>query len=99
MLYYKEIRLVPVLSCNRCSTRSMTVPPIGWVELLIIFGIVILIFGPKRLKNLGSEIGNSIKGFRNAMKDQDQDQEDSKVTTESTTDQNSEQDPQKQTHA
>ena len=75
----------------------MTVPPIGVVELLIIFGIVILIFGPKRLKNLGSEIGNSIKGFRNAMKDQDQ--EDSKVTTESTTDQNSEQDPQKQTNA
>ncbi len=75
----------------------MTVPPIGWVELLIIFGIVILIFGPKRLKNLGSEIGNSIKGFRNAMKDQDQ--EEIQGTTESTTDKNSEQDPPKQTHA
>ena len=72
-------------------------PPIGMVELLIIFGIVILIFGPKRLKNLGSEIGNSIKGFRNAMKDQDQ--EDSQISTESTNDKNSEQDPPKQTHA
>lgn len=72
-------------------------PPIGMVELLIIFGIVILIFGPKRLKNLGSEIGNSIKGFRNAMKDQDQ--EDSQISTESPNDKNSEQDPPKQTHA
>ena len=72
----------------------MTVPPIGPVELLIILGIVLVIFGPRRLKNLGSEIGNSIKGFRNAMKEQDKE-----VTDESTSDQNSEQDPKKQTHA
>lgn len=75
----------------------MTLPPIGIWELLIILAVVLVIFGPKRLKNLGSEIGNSIKGFRNAMKDQDQ--EDSQVTNESAADQSSEQDPPKQTHA
>ena len=75
----------------------MTVPPIGVWELLIILALVLVIFGPKRLKNLGSEIGNSIKGFRNAMKDQDQ--EDSQIPNESTSDQSSDQDPPKQTHA
>ncbi|MCY3884610.1 MAG: twin-arginine translocase TatA/TatE family subunit [Gammaproteobacteria bacterium] len=72
-------------------------PPIGIWELLIILAVVLVIFGPKRLKNLGSEIGNSIKGFRNAMKEQDQ--EDSQITNESTADQSSKQDPPKQTHA
>lgn len=75
----------------------MTVPPIGPLELAIILVIVLVIFGPRRLKNLGSEIGNSIKGFRNAMKEQDK--EDKEVTDESTTEKNSQQDPPKQTHA
>ncbi|HEY7672981.1 MAG TPA: twin-arginine translocase TatA/TatE family subunit [Gammaproteobacteria bacterium] len=39
-------------------------------HLLIIFGIVIVIFGTKRLKTLGSDLGSAIKGFRKAM-DQD----------------------------
>jgi sec-independent protein translocase protein TatA len=36
-------------------------------HLLIIFGIVIVIFGTKRLKTLGSDLGGAIKGFRSAM--------------------------------
>jgi sec-independent protein translocase protein TatA len=39
-------------------------------HLLIILGIVIVIFGTKRLKTLGSDLGGAIKGFRKAM-DQD----------------------------
>ncbi|MDY7025797.1 MAG: twin-arginine translocase TatA/TatE family subunit [Pseudomonadota bacterium] len=43
-------------------------------ELLIILAIVILLFGGKRLKNLGGDLGSSIKGFKKAMKeDQQQD--------------------------
>jgi sec-independent protein translocase protein TatA len=41
-------------------------------HLLIIFGIVIVIFGTKRLKTLGSDLGSAIKGFRTAM-NQDED--------------------------
>ena len=75
----------------------MNVPPIGPLELAIILVIVLVIFGPRRLKNIGSEIGNSIKGFRNAMKEQDK--EDVEGTDESQSDKNSQQDPPKQTHA
>lgn len=40
---------------------------IGPVQLLIIFGIVILVFGTAKLKNLGGDLGGAIKGFRKAM--------------------------------
>lgn len=40
-------------------------------ELLIILAIVLLLFGPKRLKNIGSDLGNAIKGFRTAVAEED----------------------------
>ena len=43
----------------------------GLTELLVILAIVLLIFGPKRLKNIGSDLGNAIKGFRSAVTDDD----------------------------
>jgi len=42
-------------------------------ELLIVLAIVILVFGPKRLGTLGSDLGNAIKGFRTAIKDDSSD--------------------------
>jgi sec-independent protein translocase protein TatA len=36
-------------------------------QLLIILVIVLLLFGTKRLKGIGSDLGNAVKGFRNAM--------------------------------
>lgn len=39
------------------------------IQLLIIFGIVILIFGTAKLKNLGGDLGGAIKGFKKAMND------------------------------
>ncbi len=44
---------------------------IGAVQLLIILVIVLVIFGPKRLRSLGSDLGKSIKGFRSAMNEDD----------------------------
>ena len=38
-------------------------------ELLIILAIVLLLFGTKRLRNLGGDLGGAIKGFRKAMKE------------------------------
>ena len=43
----------------------------GVTELLIVLAIVLLIFGPKRLKNIGSDLGNAIKGFRKAVTDEE----------------------------
>ena len=42
---------------------------LGIWELLIILGILLLIFGPSRLGDLGSSLGKGIKGFRKSMKD------------------------------
>ncbi len=36
-------------------------------QLLIVLAIVILLFGTKRLRSFGSDLGNSVKGFRKAM--------------------------------
>jgi len=42
---------------------------LGVWELLVILGILLLIFGPSRLGDLGSSLGKGIKGFRKSMKD------------------------------
>lgn len=36
-------------------------------QLLIVLVIVLLLFGTKRLKSIGSDLGNAVKGFRSAM--------------------------------
>jgi len=41
------------------------------MHLLVIFGIALLVFGPKKLPELGKGIGESIRGFKSAMKDQE----------------------------
>ncbi|WP_291791243.1 twin-arginine translocase TatA/TatE family subunit [Candidatus Thioglobus sp.] len=41
----------------------------GPFELIIILVIVLVLFGGKRLKNIGGDLGNAIKGFKKSMKD------------------------------
>lgn len=41
----------------------------GITELLVIFGVVVLLFGAKQLPKLGGAIGESIKNFRKGIKD------------------------------
>jgi len=48
-------------------------------QLLIILLIVLLLFGAKRLRNVGSDLGAAIKGFRSAVKDGEQDQNNAKL--------------------
>jgi sec-independent protein translocase protein TatA len=38
------------------------------MHLLMIFGIALLVFGPKKLPELGKGLGESIRGFKSAMK-------------------------------
>ena len=40
---------------------------IGIWQLLIILIIIMLVFGTKKLKNIGTDLGGAIKGFKNAM--------------------------------
>jgi sec-independent protein translocase protein TatA len=36
-------------------------------QLLIVLAIVIMLFGTKRLRNMGSDLGSAVKGFRKSM--------------------------------
>jgi len=52
-------------------------------QLLILLAVVILIFGTKKLKNVGGDLGSAIKSFKSAVKDGDESAQD-KVTQEKT---------------
>ena len=45
-------------------------------QILIILAIIILIFGTSRLKNLGSDLGSALKGFKKAVNDEPKKEED-----------------------
>lgn len=47
-------------------------------QLLIVLAIVILLFGTKRLKGFGGDLGNAVKGFRKAMDTDEEKKEDEK---------------------
>lgn len=40
-------------------------------QLLIILAIVIMLFGTKRLRNIGGDLGSAIKGFKKSMSDEE----------------------------
>jgi sec-independent protein translocase protein TatA len=42
------------------------------MHLLLIFGIAFLVFGPKKLPELGKGLGESIRGFRSALKEREE---------------------------
>lgn len=48
-------------------------------QLLIILAIVLVLFGAKRLRNVGGDLGGAIKGFRQAMKDGDDAKDDARI--------------------
>jgi sec-independent protein translocase protein TatA len=48
-------------------------PNIGVPEIAIVLIIVLVIFGPKRLPELGKSLGSGIRGFRGAMSGDDDD--------------------------
>ena len=43
----------------------------GWTEMIIILVIVILIFGVGKIADVGPALGNAIRGFRDAVQDDD----------------------------
>lgn len=40
---------------------------LGWKELLVVLIIVLLIFGTKKLKNLGGDLGEAVRGFKKGV--------------------------------
>jgi sec-independent protein translocase protein TatA len=47
---------------------------IGFRELLIILVIALVLFGAKKLKTVGSDLGSAVKGFKKAMSDGEDEQ-------------------------
>jgi len=43
--------------------------PLGWSELLIVFFIILIIFGPRKLPEVAEAMGKSIQKFKRASKD------------------------------
>lgn len=43
----------------------------GIKELVVVLVIVLLLFGTKKLKTLGSDLGGAIKGFKKSVQDED----------------------------
>lgn len=44
---------------------------IGFKEILIVLVVVLLVFGTKKLRSLGSDLGTSLKDFKKAMRDEE----------------------------
>ena len=55
-------------------------PNIGLPEIIIVLVIALIIFGPKRLPELGNSLGRGIKEFRGSVSGDNKDDEDSVET-------------------
>jgi len=60
----------------RCETQPVYVKKVSMGEisitkLLVVAALVVLLFGTKKLRTLGGDLGAAIKGFKKAMNDDD----------------------------
>ncbi|HEY9762953.1 MAG TPA: twin-arginine translocase TatA/TatE family subunit [Trichocoleus sp.] len=45
---------------------------LGWTEVVIILGVAIFIFGPKKIPELGSALGKTLRGFKEEVNKPDE---------------------------
>lgn len=55
---------------------------IGFKEILVILVVVLLVFGTKKLKNLGSDLGSAVRGFKKSMSEGDSEQQSAQNSTQ-----------------
>ena len=69
-------------------------------QLLLVLGIVIVVFGTKRLRGMGSDLGSAIRGFKDSMKGGEKEGEEhvAHLTTEEREAADSEQQTQQKQH-
>ena len=61
----------------------------GVTELLIILAIVLVLFGAKKLRNIGGDLGGAIKNFKTAMKEEENTPESTSNNQQAKLDENS----------
>ena len=57
---------------------------IGPLQIFLILMIIILLFGTKKLRNVGSDLGGAIKNFKNSVKDGESNAEAPKIEENTT---------------
>jgi sec-independent protein translocase protein TatA len=57
---------------------------IGMRELIIILLVVLLVFGAKKLRTIGSDLGAAVRGFKKSMDDGDNEQSAKQIRSEGT---------------
>jgi len=55
---------------------------IGFRELLIILAIALLVFGAKKLRSIGSDLGAAVRGFKKSMSEGDSEESGKKLAQE-----------------
>lgn len=65
----------------------MGIGGIGIWQLLIVLVIILLLFGTKKLRNLGSDLGGALKGFKNAMGESEEEDKDKESDDDKSKDQ------------
>lgn len=58
---------------------------IGIWQLVIIAVIVVLLFGTKKLRNMGSDLGSAVKGFKKAVSDEDKNSQNKEALSDNST--------------
>lgn len=61
--------MVSQVSTNAASAGFAIIPSFGWQETLLIFGVVLLIFGPQKLPEIADALGRSIRKFKSATRE------------------------------
>ncbi len=61
---------------------------IGFRELLIILAIALLVFGAKKLRTIGSDLGAAVKGFKKSMNEGDTEESSAKLAQDDRPDAN-----------
>ncbi|MEW6999712.1 Sec-independent protein translocase subunit TatA [Colwelliaceae bacterium BS250] len=51
-------------------------------QLLIVFAIIVLLFGTKKLRNIGGDLGSAVKGFKKAISEDKEASADSEKITD-----------------
>lgn len=52
---------------------------LGWTEVVIVLVVALLIFGPKKIPELGSTLGKTLRGFKEEMNNPDEDEKEEDV--------------------
>ena len=53
----------------------MGIGGISFWQILIILVVILVLFGGKKIRTMGSDLGEGLKGFKKALKDEDEDEQ------------------------